>query len=154
MKSAVIYTSRYGSTARVAEALAATLGADSINLKKSKVELDQYQTIILGSPIFASNLSGEMKKFIEESKAVLLEKNLGLFICCAHEGEDAEKQIAVAYPQELVEHAKARSVLGGAVNLNKHNFLIRTLLKKVGIKESFDRFSQEKVQEFAARVSV
>ena len=93
-------------------------------------------------------------KFIETNKATLREKLLALFICCAHEGEEAEKQLLVAYPHELGEHAQVKAILGGAVNLEQHNFLIRALLNKVGIKESFSRFSLQAIQEFTTKVSV
>lgn len=154
MKSVVIYTTRYGSTAEVAGKLAGACNADLIDLAKTNtVNLEQYDVVFLGSPIFSSNLAGKMKKFCDENSTALLNKRLYLFICCAHEGEEARKQIDVAWPEQLVAHAADKTVLGGAVILEKYNFLIRALMKKLGIKESFTRIDEEAIAKLAGSVN-
>lgn len=151
LKAIVVYASRYGSTARAARAVAAKIGADVADVAKDRPELSGYEVVVLGSPIFIGNLPGRMKQYIAANSDTLAQKRLGLFICCAHQGEEAEKQLE-AFPQELTVHAAAKAVLGGAVVLEKHNFLVRAMLKHVGIRESFTRLDTEALASFACEL--
>ena len=54
----VIYSSRYGSTKRYAEAIASQLHCPALDAKKGKRVMDDYETIIFGGGIYASGISG------------------------------------------------------------------------------------------------
>ncbi len=152
MKSVVIFSSRYGSTARAAAALAQRVGADLVDIGKSKPNLNSYDKVIVGGPIFAGSLPANLKKFCTENQTALLSKRLGLFICCAREGQEAVDQLNAAFPAELTSHASVSAVLGGAVILEKHNFLIKALLKKVGLTESFSRLNEDALNSLVGAV--
>ena len=65
-RAIVLYATRYGSTQEVAEALADKLGIPSKNVNDltDSSELDQYDTLILGAPIYHDDIYSEMKHFI------------------------------------------------------------------------------------------
>lgn len=145
MKTVVVFASRYGSTASAASSLAQRLNADLVDLGKAKPDLDRYDAVVIGGPILAGSLPANVKKFCTDNQTVLLGKRIGLFICCAREGKEAQEQLVAAFSSELCAHAAVSAVLGGTVIVEKHNFLIRTLLKKVGMTESFSRVDEEAI---------
>ena len=59
MKDAVVlYSSRYGSTKRYAEAIAARLHCLALDAKNGKQVFSEYETIIFGGGIYASGIRG------------------------------------------------------------------------------------------------
>jgi menaquinone-dependent protoporphyrinogen IX oxidase len=62
----VIYATRYGSTQEIAENIANKLDFESKNVMyiDDASELDEYDKIILGSPIYYDDICEEMKRFI------------------------------------------------------------------------------------------
>jgi flavodoxin len=110
MKTAVIYYSLEGNTKCAAEKIAAKLGADLIRLIPSKeyptgkvskyfwggksatfgeaprlepysFDKNQYELIILGTPIWAGTFAPPLRTFIRENK--LTGKKVALFACCS-----------------------------------------------------------------------
>jgi len=80
-KAVVIYCTKYGSTAEVAQTLADELG---VRLKKtsdfkSNADLEPYDFFILGAPIYYDRVFVEMKKFIHTFYPLLEERKKILF---------------------------------------------------------------------------
>ena len=71
-----------------------------------------------------------------------------------YEGEVAEKQFDEAYPEDLRRHAAVTGLFGGALLLEKMNFIERKVIKKIAkIEESVSRIDDEAIREFASGVS-
>lgn len=116
MKALVIYYSLEGNTKLVAEKIAETTSADIISLTVSKkyptdgfrkfmwggksvvfgekpallnsnIDLSLYDTIIIGTPIWAGTYAPPIKTFLSQYK--ITNKNVALFVC--HSGGGAEK---------------------------------------------------------------
>jgi len=116
MKTLVIYYSLEGNTKLVAEKIAGTISADIISLAVSKkyptdgfrkfmwggksvvfgekpallntnIDLSLYDTIIIGTPIWAGTYAPPIKTFLSQYK--ITNKNVALFVC--HSGGGAEK---------------------------------------------------------------
>lgn len=116
MSTLVVYFSFTGSTKFIAEKIAETLGADITELKTSKnypkegfrkyfwggksvifgdkptltnelVDLNQYDTIIMGTPIWAGSFTPPMKSFISQYN--IQGKRIALF--ASHAGGGAQK---------------------------------------------------------------
>ena len=110
MKSAVIYYSLEGNTKYAAEKIAARLGADLIpiipvkeyptgkvskyfwggksatfgeapRLAPYRFDQNQYDLVILGTPIWAGTFAPPLRTFIRENK--LTGKKVALFACCS-----------------------------------------------------------------------
>jgi len=80
-RAVVIYCTRYGSTAEVAEALGDGLGipVKKVTDFKSNADLEPYDLIFLGAPIYYDDVLDDMKKFTHAFYPVLDEKKKILF---------------------------------------------------------------------------
>jgi flavodoxin len=116
MSILVVYFSLEGSTRLIAEKIAETLNADIVELKPGKqypsegfrkyfwggksvifgekprltneqIDLSRYETIIIGTPIWAGSFTPPIKSFI--SQYSIKGKRIALFAC--HEGGGAKK---------------------------------------------------------------
>lgn len=110
MKTAVIYYSLEGNTKYAAEKIAANLGAELIQITPAKeyptgkvskyfwggksatfgespkleaydFDQNQYDMVILGTPIWAGTFAPPLRTFIRENE--LMEKKVALFACCS-----------------------------------------------------------------------
>ncbi len=90
MATAIIYTSKLGSTKQVAEFIASKIGAEAIQLSDT-TDPSKYDRIILGSGVYAGKVSKKMRIFIESHKDQL--KNASLFVCCMFGDEKGAKQL-------------------------------------------------------------
>lgn len=156
MKTAIIYTSNHGTTESVAQCIANGLldmDVSLINLKKDKIpSLDVFEQIILGASIHAGNIQSRMKKFMASQMVTLLEKRIGLFLCCMDE-KQAENQFNNAFPQLLRNHAIASACPGGEFNFNRMNFIEKAIVKKVsGIDHSVSTINHQKIDAFIERM--
>lgn len=117
MKTAIVYYSMSGNTKFVADKIAEKIGADVIRLEpveaypdkgirkffwggKSAVmeekpelmeyEFDtgQYDMIIFGTPVWASNFAPPLRTFIEENRSGLEGKKMATFVCFSGGGAD------------------------------------------------------------------
>jgi len=88
-KSLVVFASRYGSTKEVAQAVADGLGADIANVLDHP-DIEPYDLVVLGSPIYSGTYLPAMLRFIRHNKDVLAAKKVAAFITAA-----ADMQIQV-----------------------------------------------------------
>jgi len=158
MKTLIVYMSSHGCTERAAGLLGGKLPGETIqvNLKKDRVpHLGDFDAIIVGGSIHAGRIQGKVRKFCKKNMDRLLQKKLGLFICCMEQGESAKRQFEEAFPEELRNHASASGFFGGEFDFDKMNFFQRKIVKKVaGIEESVSRFNGEAVAAFAEKIGL
>ncbi|MDO4847806.1 MAG: flavodoxin [Clostridiaceae bacterium] len=123
MKTAIVYYSMSGNVKSVAEKLSVTLNADLIEIKPVKAfpdkgfgkffwggksavmgetpelepysfNADEYETVIIGSPIWASSFAPPVRTFLCDNRDVLRQKKLAAFFCQSGNGADkAEKKM-------------------------------------------------------------
>lgn len=116
MKTAIIYYSMSGNTKFTAEKIAKTLEADIIRIEPVKAypdkgakkfiwggksavmeekpelspyefKIEQYDTIIIGTPVWASTFAPPIRTFICENKGIS-EKKIAVFTCFSGGGAD------------------------------------------------------------------
>lgn len=77
----VLYATKYGSTKEIAQTIADKLGFDIKNVIyiEDDAELDKYDTIVLGTPIYFDDIYQDMKHFIQSFFIKLGGKNLFTF---------------------------------------------------------------------------
>ncbi|MBD3287276.1 flavodoxin [candidate division KSB1 bacterium] len=152
MKTAIIYATRHGCTENCANQLKEGFqnSCDMINIKKiKKVSLADYETVVIGGSIHAGRVQSKIKKFCEDNLNALMQKRLGLFLCCMEQGDKAEAQFSGAFPAELRNHAIATEIFGGEFNFEKMNPLERVIIRKVAdIEISVSNIDQQKIKEF------
>ncbi len=151
MKTAIIVSSKFGTGLRCADFIKSKV--DNIDIydlrKSSKIDLSNYDSVILGASIYASMVTGRMKKFIAKSKAELIGKQLGIFICCLENKEKAGKYITANFGNELEDSAKTKGFFGGIMDYSKLSFIERFLISKlIKIPNGYSTYSQKEIETF------
>lgn len=137
MKTAIIYASKHGTAKKVAETiverLKETTEVELFSLKEnSNPDIDEFDTIVLGSSIYMGNSSKKIRTFCKNNETILLQKKLGLFICGMHPSKaEQEKELKVAYPEILQKNAVANVFLGGEFLFESMNFFERFIAKMI-----------------------
>ncbi len=153
-KTAIIFASKKGATEKCANILVEKIDNDAklINLKTEKnPEIDGFDAVIIGGPIYMGTLDKRVTKFVERNKAALLSKKLGLYICCMEDGEVRMQQFESAYDEELRNHAVAHGQFGGAFDFKKMNFIVRSMIRMAAkVKESTENFDYTNIDTFVA----
>lgn len=153
-ETAIIFTSKYRTTEKIAHLLAEKLGSKVtlISLDKDKnPDITSYKTVILGTSIYAGKPRKTMAKFCEKNQDVFLQKTIGLFICGMQPDADSRNtEIVNAYPELLREHATSIGFLGGEFLFEKLNFFEKLIVKKVSkTTSSVSSIDEHAISEFA-----
>lgn len=156
MSTLILFTSTHGTTEKAVKLLQQKLTdkTDIVQLKKNPgPDPSGYNTIILGTSIHAGRSSGKMQTWFNANKQVLLQKKLGLFLCCMYEGDVALKQFNENYPDDLRNHSAANGLFGGEFLMEKMNFFEKLIVKKVAkITESVSKLDPKAIEEFAEKM--
>lgn len=157
MRTAIVYGTKYGSTAEVARRLKNVLGetTELYDIAKDRIpSLDDYDAVIIGGSIYMGRIQKKLRSFLKDSGEELLQKKIGLYLCAAHPDPQARRdELNQAFPDQLYHHALAKDVLGYAIDFEKLNFLDRLIMSKVkGDKNSVSDFDQEKILSFAKAI--
>jgi len=155
MKTAIVYASKHGATAEIAQRLASRLGSQAslFDLATGQPDINDYDTVILGSGIYAGRKVAQMNKFLET--ADLSEKRLGLFISGMLQAADQRQaELQAAYPADLIDQAQASAFLGGRVIMSKLGFAERSIIRLVAkIKSDIDTIDNQAIDEFVEQMS-
>ncbi len=156
MKTLIVYMSSHGCTENTASELSQQLNGE-VTIINLKIDSDpdplMFDRVIIGGSIHAGQIQKKVKDFCIKNKETLLNKELGLFICCMYEGEVAQKQLMDAFPEEFHRNAKSAGVFGGGFDFEKMNLLEKLVVKKVAhIKESVSNIDHEAIQCFAKQM--
>src|SRR5665647_1839513 len=109
MKTAIVYMSKHGTTAKIVKIISEHLthqSYDVFNLRNDNTpDISGYDFVIIGGSIHAGMIQKRVKQFCINNTIILLDKKVGLFLCCMEVGEKANEQFNNAFPAELREHA-------------------------------------------------
>jgi menaquinone-dependent protoporphyrinogen IX oxidase len=156
MKTAIIYTSKHGTTAKVAQMIAERLTGNQvsiIDLKKDKrPDINSFDGIILGTPIYAGTPSKAMQRFCKENFETLKQKRLALFVCGMEpDSVKQQQELANAYPQELYGYAVSTCFAGGEFQFEKMNFFERAIIKRIAkTDKSVSQIGEKDIEKFVA----
>jgi menaquinone-dependent protoporphyrinogen oxidase len=154
MKIAIIYTSKHGTIAKVAQRIAGRLTGNQISiidLKKGKCpDIHSFEGIILGTSIYAGAPSKTMQRFCKENIETLRQKRLALFVCGMEPDETKQQQeLANAYPQELYEYTVTKCFAGGEFLFEKMNFFERAIIKRIAkTDKSVSQIKEDEIERF------
>lgn len=145
MKALVLYSTKYGSTAEVAERIATTIHAkgkdvDIQDLRSPyKGSLEGYDLIILGSGIIAGRWMKGARKFLTSYSDMLKSKRLALFICGSEPYFETERsdELRKRYLEDIAaEHGlqpESTIMFGGVFDFSKYGLFVSKLLTKMGV---------------------
>jgi len=156
MKTLIVYASKHGCARKAAEKIRAALGDETeiTDVRQSaRFKLDQFERVIIGGSIHIGRIQSRVRNYIKKNLAQLLEKQVGLFICHMAEAAEAEQEFKNAYPQQLIEQAKATGLFGGEFNFEKMSFVEKYMVKKVGkVTESVSRINEDNIAKFIEKI--
>ncbi|MFZ7943132.1 flavodoxin domain-containing protein [Neobacillus sp. 19] len=158
MKSLIVYCSSHGTTEKAVGLISENLEGDvlSVDLKREKTlfDLKDFDTVIIGGSIHAGQIQRKISQFIKHHHHRLLEKNLGLFLCCMREGDIAIEQFNHAFPQDLRKNSAAMGLFGGEFLVSKMNFFERQVVKRVdGITVDQSKLDTASIMEFVSSMN-
>ena len=134
MTTAVVFATKHGTTAQVAEQIAQALGgAALIDLGvNAGPELDCFDAIVVGGPVYAGQPIKTLKSFLAANTETLLAKPLALIVC-GMEPDQAkrEAEIAATFDESFRSHAVGAWFAGGAFLFDKLGFLEKTIIKRI-----------------------
>jgi menaquinone-dependent protoporphyrinogen oxidase len=122
MRALIAYASRDGTTELCANEIKKEIACpvDIVDVKKnSGVNIDAYDAVITGGPVYGGKILPPVSRFAESRTADLRKRILGLYICCLYDGERADAELVSSFSPSLHAHAAARASLGGRLAVSK-----------------------------------
>ena len=157
MKTLIVYASKYGCTADCAERLKAKLEGDVtlLDIKKatSGMDLSKFDAVAIGGSVYVGKIAKPLRAFCESNLDVLIQKKVGIFLCCA-QVDESDGFFAANFPASLLSHSRTTKVFGSEARLDKMGFADKMIIKAV-TKGDFSGFKifDEKIDEFASEIS-
>jgi menaquinone-dependent protoporphyrinogen oxidase len=132
LRTLIAYRTKYGTAAACARILLEKIGGDTVlaDLADARdVNVREYDVVLVGGSIYGGKVQRTVVSFCERNRAALLQRNVGVFLCCLYQGEDALMQLQSAFPDWLLAHAFARALPGGEIHYNRLTLLDRLLVR-------------------------
>ncbi len=156
MKTLIIFMSTHGCTEKVVNELAGKLTGEITikNLKEdNNPDFQEYERVVIGGSIHAGQIQRKVREFCEINVEKLGQKEIGLFICCMYEGEQAHQQLNNAFPEKLHQYAKTEAILGGEFNFEKMRFFEKLIVKKVAKTDhTVSKVNHDAIEHFAKKL--
>lgn len=152
MKTAIIFATKHGTTKKVTDEISKHLAQHEVaifNIRNHpKIDLSVFDLVILGGSIHAGMIQKSLQEFIAGNTTILLQKKLGLFLCCMHE-QEAQTQFENAFPEIIRKHASSCKCVGGEFIFENMNFLEKFMTRKIaGVDKSVSKIDYQKLKEF------
>ncbi len=151
MKTAIIYTSKYGSTEKVVTLIVEKLKypADLLNVNNlPDIPIKEYDAIILGIPVFAGSTTIQMRRFLKKQLKDIAGKLIGVFILCWNYDrweEYLQKILPVELPGTCI-----TACFGGDLQFSKMLEIEKNIINQLtGLENSESTISYSKIQNFA-----
>ena len=160
MKTLVLYATQYGYTAECAATLKAKLSGDVtlVDLEKQRAPgLADFDAVIVGGSIYMGRVQVKISEFCAANEGELLQKTLGLFLCCGLP-QNLEESLSASFPEALRKHAKSVGCFGGELRtarMKPMHKLIAGMMQKVGGKNGIEppKANPQAVLDFAAAMN-
>jgi menaquinone-dependent protoporphyrinogen oxidase len=156
----VAYSSKRGSTAEIAETVAATLRREGLGVCLEPVEgvdsLDPYDAVVLGSAVYMKRWRGDAKHFLKKHRKALKQKPFWVF-SSGPVGDPAKDDPEWMEPPKLAEKVeemggRAHVVFGGCVPAEPQGFMERAMAEGVP-KEYRDRRDWDEIRAWAQQIA-
>jgi len=152
MKTLIVYATKTGTVQKAAEMINEQLKekAEMIDIGKNKIpNIDAYDFVVIGGSIRMGKVQNGIVKFIENNRAALKKKPMGMFLACGYP-ENLQDYFNVILG-DLREYAIFKVNIGYAYYLEKSGFfekqVIKSLVKVTQTTEAFNRSEIKKIAE-------
>lgn len=157
MKTLIVYATKHGFTKECAIKLSKKLDGDFdiLNLKENKIStIEQYDSVIIGGPIYAGQIIKEVKEFCEKNLNQLSDKKIGLFVCGMSDKDKMNLYLEQAFPEKLRSNALAKGDFGGSFVFKSMNFFERFIIKHMcKTNEDVLNLKEDNIYEFAVKMN-
>jgi len=149
LNALVVFGTRYGSTARIAEEIGKVLSGEGlkvrvVNVAKNPIsDISEFDVVIVGSGIKMGKWTSETLDFLKRYEADLSQKRVALFASCGYSREpdkvDGAREnflikIANRYPSIK---PVSLGLFGGVFSFDKYGFAERLMFR--GIKKDLEK---------------
>ncbi|MGZ7095407.1 MAG: flavodoxin domain-containing protein [Methanobacterium sp.] len=150
-KTLIIYESKYGTTEKIARHLSQVLGPARHSRTSQVQKSEEYDFVVIGTPIYSGNPHHEICEFIEDNLDWLKSKPVAIFCTCLSP-EDGEENLNRL--EEIIGNIISKKYLGGILKQGKlsdeDKKALEIFSKKVGFQlQDMDNFDLEKVLDYA-----
>jgi menaquinone-dependent protoporphyrinogen oxidase len=137
----ILYASKHGHTAKIAERIAATMRADGVTVDLQSVDAagdlspTDYAAIVVGASIHAGHHQREIVDWAKTHQAALAEKPTAFFSVCLAIADDTDEARASAakyitdFEDETGWTADTSTTFAGALQYLEYDFMTRTLIR-------------------------
>jgi menaquinone-dependent protoporphyrinogen oxidase len=158
MKTLIVYCSMYGTTQKAAHLLSQGLEGEVlvVNLKSDKIlfNLADFDSVIIGGSIHIGEIQVTITNFMKENREILLTKNLGLFLCCWHDGFVALDQFVKAFPKEFREKSIGNGIFGGEFPISKMGFIEKQMAEYIaGVTTDTSNLDLTSIMSFTKKLN-
>jgi len=147
MKTVVLFESKKGYTEECAKYISRRVeNCDIFEIHKFDGDLDEYDNILIGSPIYKREIGEHTEDFFSIKKNILLQKRLGVF-CSAMNIQEFNIAMQERIPVEVFIHAKIIHC-GGEVDFEKLTRKEKKIIKRrLGITQSASLKGKSKLDD-------
>jgi menaquinone-dependent protoporphyrinogen oxidase len=156
----VAYASKRGSTAEIAETVAATLRREGLGVcleQAGDVEsLERFDAVVLGSAVYMKRWRGDARHFLKKHRKALRQVPFWVF-SSGPVGDPARDDQAWTEPPRLAEKVEAlggrgHTVFGGCVPAEPQGMMERKMVEGIP-KEHRDRRDWDEIRAWAKQVA-
>ena len=154
-KTLIAYSTTLGCTEQCASKLKDDLGegVEMVRIsRRRRFNLQNFDTIIVGGSIHEGMIQRSVHKFCESNLDDLLQKEIGLFVCCMDPDANEQELIERAFPDKLVKHALASGFFGGELNIKKMNLLQKIMTRKAARLQKEPDIDFQRILDFAQKL--
>jgi len=150
MKTLILYATKHGATAQIANMLAGEIKDATVCDIKEAAQLSNFDCVIIGSSVYAGSIRKEVKSFVAKNASELCKKTLGLFLSCLDDKTDFFDK---NFPVQILQAAKAKAKLGGIFDPKKaggfERFVIKAVMKNA---DYINTISDDKIKSFVDKI--
>ena len=133
MKTLIAYTSRYGTSEKVAHLLAERLPGDvhvQNVVEQPDVNWTTVDHTIVGSSIRMGKIQDEMTEWLKQNEEQLRKRPLGLYLCAGTPtAVERQRELEGAYGEPLRAHAYFAEVVGSGYDFERMGFLDKAIVR-------------------------
>lgn len=140
MKVLIVYGTKYGCTKKCAEILKSYLPGEVavISAKAAPASLKSYDVVFIGGSVYMGKMRKEVIRFCSQNKIELMNKRLGIFVCC-YTPNGTEGFIETLFPKEILSHASYVTCVGGEMNYEKMSVIYRKMFQALNRIDDFKK---------------
>lgn len=156
----VAYASKRGSTAEIAETVAATLRRSGLDVDLEPVDrvcsLEPYDAVVLGSAVYMKRWRGDAKHFLKKHRKALRQMPFWVF-SSGPVGDPANDNPDWMEPPKLAEKieemgGRSHVVFGGCLPAEPRGFMEKAMVEGTP-KEHHDRRDWTEIREWAGEIA-